>query len=143
MTIPITLCSRLMCLSWGVALLTLPCASISAAEKNDKQERAAQRRIQQMQQIQQTLEQENATLKQQIKDLEAKLAAGQSTLSKQKQSVSKLQTQNSERDTLLSTCQSAQQATSGELEITLAQKKQLSEESNKEKARLETALSQQ
>ena len=96
-----------------------------------------------MVQNQQTLNQENATLKQQIKDLEAKLAAGQSILSKQKQSVSKLQTQNSEQDTLLNSCQGAHQATRSELEVTLAQKNQLSDESNKERARLETALSQQ
>lgn len=127
----------------GAALLSMPFSHAVATDKNDKQERAVQRRLQMMQQ---KLEQENSTLREQLKELESKFAAAQATLSRQKQNTSKLQAENSEQGTQLNSCQSAQQATSSELSVTQeklgiseAQIKQL----NGEKAQLETLLSQQ
>lgn len=135
--------SRAICLLMGAALLSMPFSHAVAADKNDKQERAVQRRLQMMQQ---KLEQENSTLREQLKELESKFAAAQTTLSRQKQNTSKLQAEHSEQETQLSSCQSAQQATSSELSVTQeklgiseAQIKQL----NSEKARLETALTEQ
>ncbi len=135
--------SRVIFLLMGMALLSMPFSHAVAADTNDKQERAAQRRLQMMQQ---KLEQENTTLKEQLKELESKFSAAEATLSKQKQNTKKFQAEKSEQKTQLSSCQSAQQATSSELSVTQeklgiseAQIKQL----NSEKVRLEIALTEQ
>ncbi len=134
-----TIYAKMACLLIGMSLLPLTTSVAMAAEKDDKQSRAVQRRLQQMQQVQQKLEQENTALKEQLKESEAKLAAAQTALSTQKQSISKLQALNSEQDSNVSACQGAQQAVRSELEVNEVQRKQLSAD----KAKLEIALSQQ
>lgn len=132
-----------VCLLIGIALFPCTSSTALAADKDDKQARATQRRLQQMQQAQQKLEQENASLKEQLKELEARFSATQAKFSAQKQSLTKLQALNSEQDSQVSACQSAQlvaqEAARNELEVKEAQRKQLGED----KAKLEIALSQQ
>lgn len=99
--------SRVICMLMGVALLSMPFSHAVAADSKNKQERAAQRRLQQMQQKfeqdKAALEQEKVTIKEQLKKGETKLAAVQKALSKQKQETSRLQAENSEKDTQLAT----------------------------------------
>lgn len=131
-----------VCLLIGIALFPFASSTAMAAEKDDKQARAAQRRLQQLQQVQQKLEQENTSLKEQLKELETRLAATQAKISAQNQSLTKLQALNSEQDSQVSACQNAQlvaqEAARNELEVKEAQRKQLGED----KAKLEIALSQ-
>ena len=133
---------RISSMLLGLAVISLPSYAV-AAEKSDKQDRAMQRRLQQMQQVQQKAEQENADLKEQLKELGTKLTAVQAELSRQKKQQGKLELQNSDQTAQqtakISACQSAQQTTLNELEINVAGVKQLREE----KSRLEASLSAQ
>lgn len=150
--------SRMICLLMGVALLSMPFSHAVAADTKNKQDRAAQRRLQQMQQKfeqdKAALEQEKAALKEQM---EAKLAAAQKALAKQRREMNRLQAEYSEKDTRLVSChreaESAQFAARNELAATqqklgdTMQNLQQSDVFNKqlkgEKSRLEVALAEQ
>ncbi|MBY0544939.1 MAG: hypothetical protein K2Q14_05245 [Gammaproteobacteria bacterium] len=138
----------------GLLLLSLPCSHAFADDTKNKQERAAQRRMQQMQQKfeqdKAALEQENASLKEQMKTSEGKLAAAQKALARYQQETKKAQAENSEKETQLNACrhdaESAQLAARNELaefRKNLQQSEALNKQLNGEKSRLEAVLAQQ
>lgn len=146
--------SSVICLLLGMTLLSLPCSNAVAADTKSKQERAAQFRLQQMQQQfeqdKAALEQENAALKERLKKGESKFAAIQKELALQQQEMSKFQAENSEKETQLNFCrreaESAQLAARNELAATqqhLQQSEVLNKQLNGEKSRLEIALAEQ
>jgi septal ring factor EnvC (AmiA/AmiB activator) len=110
--------SPMVCLLLAMGLLVLPFSHADAAGKKDKQDRIAQRRLQQMQQKfeqdKAVMEQENAALKEQVKTAETKLTTVQATLSRQQHDASKLRAANAEKDSALAACcrdaESAKQA---------------------------------
>lgn len=138
----------------GVALLSLPCTNAIAADTKSKQERAAQFRLQQMQQKfeqdKAALEQESAALKEQLKKGEAELAAGRKALARQQRELDKLREEISGKDTQLASChreaESARLAARNELVATqqkLRQGEVLNKQLDGEKSRLEIALAEQ
>lgn len=138
----------------GVALLSLPYTSAVAADTKSKQERAAQFRLQQMQQKfeqdKAALEQESAALKEQLKKGEAELTAARKALARQRQELSKLQEEISGKDTQLVSChreaESARLAARNELVATQQKLKQgeaLNKQLDGEKSRLEISLAEQ
>jgi chromosome segregation ATPase len=148
---------RLSSLLLGLALLSLPLSHAVAAEKTDKkdkQERAAQFRLQQLQQKfeqeKAALEQENAALKEQLKKGEAVLAVTKKSDLSQRSKVSGMQAEIAEKDTQLASCrrdaESAKLAAQKELSAkqqSLQQSEALNKQLNGEKSRLETALAEQ
>lgn len=146
--------SRVMCMLMGVALLSVPFSHAVADDTKNKQERAAQRRMQQMQQKfeqdKAALGQENAAFKEQLEKSEAKLAAVNKTLAGQKGKINKLKAEITEKDTQLATChrdaESAGLAARNELAVkqqNLKQSEALNKQLNGEKSRLEVALAEQ
>lgn len=146
--------TRMSCLLLGMVLLSVPCSYAVAADAQSKQERAAQRRMQQMQQKfeqdKAALEQENTALKEQLKKNEEKLAASQKVLAKHQLETKKVQAENSEKDTQLNACrreaESAQLAARNELaanQKSLQQSEVLNKQLTGEKSRLESALAEQ
>lgn len=146
--------TRISCLLLGLALLSLPFSHAVATDTKSKQERSAQRRLQQMQQKfeqdKAALEQENAALKEQLKKGEEKLAATQQVLAKQRQEIKKLEAGHSEKETQMASCQreteSARVAARDELAASqqnLRQSEALNKQLNGEKSRLEIALAEQ
>jgi len=145
----------------GIALLSLPCTQAVAADKRDKQERAAQFHLQQLQQKfeqdKAALEQENAALKEQLKKEENRMAVAKKALAKQQQEMKEAEAEYSTKETQLFSChrdaENAQIAARSQLEASqqklaeTAQNLQQSTTHNKQlegdKSRLETALAQQ
>lgn len=137
----------------SLVMLSLPCSDAVAADTKTKQERAAQFRMQQMQQkFEQDiaeLEQENASLKEQLKNGGAALDGAMKTLDKQKRHINKFEAEMAGKDTQLATClreaESAKIDAHNEL-ATRQQNLQQSESLNKqlkgEKSRLESALAE-
>lgn len=128
--------TRMSGLLLGLVLLSLPCTHAVADDMKDKQERLAQFRMQQMKQKfeedKAVLEQENATLKEQLKKAEARLA-------KQRQETNNFQAENSQKEALLLSCQRDAEIAQQKLEQSEMFNKQLTDE----KSRLETALAKQ
>lgn len=146
--------TRMSCLLLGMVLLSVPCSYAVAADAQSKQERAAQRRLQQIQQKfeqdKAALEQENVALKEQLKKGEEKLATTQQALAKQRQKMKKLKAEYAEKETQLATChrdaESAKLAARNELaefQKNLRQSEALNKQLNGEKSRLEAALAEQ
>lgn len=153
--------TRLSGLLLGLALLSLPCSHAFADDTKNKQERAAQRRMQQMQQKfeqdKAALEQENAALKEQLEKGEEKLAAARETLARQRKEIKKLKAEYSEKETQMASCrreaESARLAARNELAATqqklgeamqhLKQSEALNKQLDGEKSRLEIALAEQ
>lgn len=138
----------------GVALLSLPCTNAVASDTKSKQERAAQFRLQQVQQKfeqdKAALEQESAALKEQLKQGEAELAAARKALARQRRELDKLHEEISGKDTQLASChreaESARLAARDELAAVqqkLRQGEALSKQLDGEKSRLELALAEQ
>jgi len=153
--------TRIFSLLLGIALLSLPCAHAVAADKKDKQERAAQFRMQQLQQKfeqdKAALEQENAALKEQLKKEETRLAVSKKALAKQQQEMKEAEAEFSTKETQLFSChrdaENAQIAARSQLEASqqklaetvqnLQQSATLNKQLEGDKSRLETALAHQ
>jgi len=153
--------TRIPGLLLGLLLLSLPFSYAVAADTKTKQERAAQFRLQQLQQKfeqeKAVLEQENAALKEQLKKDEAMHAVARKTLAKQQQDMKEAKAEFSTKETQLSSClrdsENAQIAARNLLEASqqklaetvqnLQQSAALNKQLEGEKSRLETALAQQ
>ncbi|TXT25455.1 MAG: hypothetical protein FD134_1057 [Gallionellaceae bacterium] len=149
---------RAIFLLMGALLLSAPYSFAAEPDAKNKQERAAQRRMQQMQQkFEQdvaALEQEKAALKEQT---EIKLAAARKELARQRRELDKLQAEHTEKGAQLASCQreaeSARLAASNDLAATrqkqvetaqqLQQSEALNKRLNSEKSGLELALAEQ
>lgn len=147
-----------ICLLLGVMLLPLPYSSALASDAKNKQDRAAQRRLQQMQQKfeqdKAALEQEKAALKEQM---EVKLEAARKELARQRRELDRLQAEHTEKGAQLTSCQreaesarltasnelAAIQQKLGETAQLLQQSEALNRRLNSEKSGLELVLAEQ